>query len=255
MAGQIPPTPSAEEKALTASRRAGNVRNGRVFVRNFDEGLVETMGACIIENNYFLLIDGVSGAPGLPGVPVTFAYPEDVFENYRIPVVVVRRDDIYPSMQRWHPGAQDYRVPAPGASPVTVTFPDGSQKQGFDKYETQYQAMPFDIMYTISIMARDRGSGGQRNQANLILQRVLRTYPPYGLVTVKDELGERRTYEAFSEGVGMLDSVPEIGSRFIGFAVTVRIEGELDLADPVESPAVTTIPKTNYQVKTIKLTP
>jgi len=213
-------------------------RLGTVDLRAYDQGVVETLGGVvsIINNcpNYYVPVEGVDPAahdPVLPGVPITFAFPEDVFEKYRQPVIVVRRDDISPAMNRWHPTAVEWRAPAPGSSVATVTL-GNTTVTGVTKVEEKQQAVPFDITYTITILARHRGAIGQRNQVNLILRHTLKRYPPYAVLIVTDSLDCPRTYDAFMEGISHLDEVPDVTERVLGFAVTVRVEGELDLNDP-----------------------
>lgn len=249
-------------------RSKGQAPNGTIGLRNFDEGVVRTLGATIHEsndgkgplNNYFIEsgILPVEPAPGLPGVPVTFSHPEDVYERYRQPVIVVRRDDIAPAMQRWHPGMTEWRAPKQGANPVVVTFDEGTfgetSVEGFDEYEHKEMSVPFDITYTLTILARHRGKGrlppkddpvgfagaqgSPRNQVNKILDYVLRRFPPYCQVYVRDSLGDTRRYSAFMEALSHLDEVPEVTERVLGFAVTLRVEAELDLGDPYVERAV-----------------
>ena len=239
-------------------RTEGRARTGFVNLRSFDEGVVETLGARIDAetDNYFLKLDEVDTVgfdppvsspfnrgpvdprPGLPAIPVTFAFPEEMFEKYSIPLLLVRRDDIAPALQRWHPGALQYRAPGRGALQVQnneVTPP----VTGFDRVEQVDQAAPFDLSYTINIVARNRGAPGVRNQANRLLDHVLRIYQPYCRVLVRDSIGDTRSYEAFMEGISHLDEVAEVTDRVIGFAVTLRIEGELDINDPVIRKTVT----------------
>jgi hypothetical protein len=238
----------------------GQAPNGFVGLRNFDEGIVETLGAKIDaeRRNYFIptaRVAPVQPPPGLPGIPITFSHPEDVFERYRLPVIVVRRDDIAPALSRWHPGHQVWRAPAEGARPFEIKFGDPKFPQtltGFESYEAKPMAVPFDITYSLSILARHRGFGpadrrGRRNpsgagsprtQVNQILDYVLRIYQPFSRVVVKDSLGDLRTYEAFMEAISHLDEVSEITDRVLGFALTLRVEAELDLNDPETSKAV-----------------
>lgn len=241
-------------------RTEGRARTGFVNLRSFDEGVVETLGAKIDADlqNYFLDLEPVETVgfdppetspfhrgiveprPGLPGIPVTFALPEDVFEKYSIPVILVRREGLDPAMQRWHPGSLQYRAPGRGAHPVQYQASSTSEvKEGFDRAEQVDQAAPFDLLYTINVVARNRGAPGILNQANRLLDHVLRIYPPYCRVLVKDSVGDLRSYEAFMEGTSPLDEVADVTDRVIGFAVSLRIEGELDLTDPVIRKTVT----------------
>lgn len=238
------------------NRQDGSAPSGFVGLRNFDEGIVLTLGAVVDteRNNYFIpesKVTPVQAPPGLPGIPVTFSHPEDVFERYRLPVVVVRRDDISPATNRWHPGMTVWRVPAQSAKTLSVEV-GNDVVTGFDSYEVQQQAVPFDITYTISILARHRGfgpadrkgarnpvaAGSPRTQVNQILDYVLRIYQPYCRVLLRDSVGDYRSYEAFMEAISHLDEVPEVTDRVIGFALTLRVEAELDLNDPITHKAV-----------------
>lgn len=260
-----PQVPVGEEVDRVLARSP----TGRVGLRNFDEGVVVTLGATLHDSelgkgplaNYFIDtgVLPVEPPPGLPGVPVTFSHPEDIWERFRIPVIVVRRDGIDPSMQRWHPGLVAYNAPAEGAEPVSVTFGAGTTTEetveGHDRYERMEMGVPFDLTYTLSILARYRGKGplppkgsptgfetgraSPRNQVNQLLDFVLRRFPPYGQLLVTDSVGDVRGYSTFMEAISHLDEVPDITERVLGFAVTVRVEAELDLGTPLITPAVT----------------
>lgn len=232
--------PSAEFDRYQASVE-GRARTGTVGLRDFDQGVVETLGAFIDGDNYWLQVDGICPPPGAPGVPVTFSFPEDVYEKYKLPVLMVRRDDISPAMQRWHPGTNQYRAPSTSGLPASVTM-HGVTQTGFDRYEELQQAVPFDLMYSLQISARYRGALRSRNHTNRLLDYVLRVYPPYCRVVLKDSLQAIRTYEAFMEGISPMDDVMDVADRTLGFTVTLRVEGELDLHDPVVRRAVTSPP-------------
>lgn len=208
-------------------KQAGGQKTGVVTLRDFDRGVVETLRAEIIEDNYFLVMADVAPPPGKPGIPITFAYPEDVYEKWKLPCLVVSRDDMSPAMNRYHPGSMQYNAPASGAMPFVV-----NNVTGFSSMETMAQAVPFDLQYSINILSTGRGSPGARAQAEKMLFHVLRTYPPYGAVYVRDSLGDARTYSCFTDAVSMLDEVADISDRTIGFAVTLRVEAECDLAEP-----------------------
>lgn len=216
----------------------GRARTGRVGLRNFDQGVVETLGAFIEKENYWLTVEGIDPPPGIPGVPVTFSFPEDVYEKYKLPVLMVRRDDISPAMQRWHPGTLQYRAPATQALPASTTI-SGVALTGFDRYEEAQQAVPFDLMYSLQVSARYRGALRSKNHTNALLQYVLEVYPPYCRVVLKDSLDTVRSYEAFMEGITPMDDAGDVADRTLGFVITLRVEGELDLHDPVVRRAVT----------------
>lgn len=237
-------------KAGIPERTEGTAPTGSVGIRNFDEGVVETLRPEIIHDNYYLTAvpNMAAPVPGSPGIPIIFSFPEDLYERYKLPIVVVRRDDVSPALSRWHPGMTTYRTPAANATPIEVTLPNTEQTvlRGYSRYEVQQQAAPFDITYTISLLARHRGfgkgspgtvgAGSPRNQVNQLLDYVLRIYQPYTQVFVRDSLGDARSYEAFMEAISHLDEVAEVTDRVIGFALTLRVEAELDLRDPREKP-------------------
>lgn len=230
-----------DDRALLEARLLGQAPTGTVGLRSFDEGVVKTLRAEVVESkevrssnggNYFIKnITGLNLAPGAPGVPVTFFFPEDLNEKFRVPCIVINRDDISPAMNRWMPGSFQYRAPAGGAIPTTV-----GEAQGFDRTEELQQAVPFDLSYSIVLYTRSRVQG------NILLDYVMRIYPPYCNVKVQDSIGDYRLYSAFTESVGSLDDVPEVGERVIVFAITLRVEAELDLNDPVIQKTVTVRP-------------
>ena len=241
--------PQAEQDNLI-DRRYGRKRNGQVFIENYDQAVQETLGAFIEGSNYYLDVPDVCPAPGKPGIQLIFGYPEDVFERKAFPAVVVRRDDISAAMQRWHgPSATQYIVPTTTALPVTATV-GRETVTGWDRTEVAYQAEPNDIMYTISIYTRSR-----QGEANKILRYVLSRFNAYGSLEVKDTLGDVRLYEVFREGIAMLDDVADVSSRVIGFAVTLRVEGELDLKAPDEFRTVSSGVSTNFEVSGVTPSP
>lgn len=239
--------------AAIRARQAGGQRTGTVGLRDFDRGVVETLKAVVINNaegqpNYWLTelggipladIDMPLAPPGMPGIPITFAFPEDIYEHWRKPGIIVSRDDASPAMQRYHPGAMQYNAPAKNARPVVY----GTQT-GFSSMETLSQAVPFDLIYTINIITI-----GSRNLANKLLDHVLRIYPPYAAIYVLDSVGDQRTYSAWMDGVSMLDELADVSERSIGFAVTLRVEAEFDLSDPEIRPTATGRATVNMQRK------
>ena len=241
----VPPFDASDSEVI--ARKLGRSRTGTVSLRDFDEGVAITLGAEILPGpvgtkdkdgnlstvpSYFIPRNKIEvpPAPGLPGIQVTFAFPEDVFRTYRVPMIVIRRDDFTPAMARWEPGTNQYTAPSATASQV-------NSRVGvvYNRLEWLQQATPFDISYSIQVLGRDRSA---LLSANKLLLYVLRRFPPVGSgLLLRDSLKDWRSYEAFMEGTSSLDTVPEITERVIGFAVSVRVEGELDLLDPTEGPA------------------
>ncbi len=244
---------------LIRERSEGRARTGFVDLFSFDQGVVETLGAKLDENhqNYFLTLAPITTVgfdppptspfyrgcvaprPGLPGIPVTFFNPQDIYEKYSLPMVLVRREGEFPALERWHPGLLQYRVPGRGALPVEYIDTSTSPSiDGFDRVEQVTQAIPYDISYSIVVADRKRGFGGS-GYANRLLSHVRRIFQPYCLVKVIDSVGDYRTYDAFQEGLSEIDEIPDINDRVIGFSVSLRIAGELDDNDPVVQKTVT----------------
>lgn len=240
--------------ATRRQRQLGALPTGTVRLRDFDAGVVETLKARVItsatgQGNYFLT--ELSGQPvssynmplvppGQPGIPVTFAYPEDVYERWLKPCIVVSRDDIAPAMQRYHPGALQYNAPVMTSRSVAVP----GRGFGYAESESLAQAVPMDITYSINIITI-----GSRNLANAMLDHVLRIYPPYAAIYVRDSLDDQRTYSAWNDGVSVLDELADVSERTIGFAVTLRVEAELDLSEPVRSRTALQRPSLDLQRK------
>lgn len=229
--------PIDADRRAVERRALGRERNGQVFVRDFDRGIIETMGATIrlqekANYGYFIDIPGVEPPPGMPGIPIVFTLPEDMFEQIRMPWIMITRDEVATAIQRWHPGTMKYRVPREGA---VETYLEGNV--GFDGYEEQPMSEPADITYSITLAATRR-SGLASNALEKLWYFVRKVYKPYGLVIVKDSVGDLRTYNAFREGEFDATDVIEVGSRVASLGISVRIEGELDIEDPVLSRAV-----------------
>ena len=218
-------------------RYLGFQDNGIVTLRDFDAGVIETLKAVPTKENgingYFIPYEtiGVEAPPGLPGIPVVFAYPEDQFQRYKLPMIVVRRDSMEAAMQRWHPGATQFRAPAKNADPLTV-----GANIGYTKMNSRPQAVPYDLLYTIIIVSKYRGGGEKSNTApiahlNALLWHVQKIYPPYSKVYVKDSTGDYRSYSVFVDNITSSDESIAVADRVVGFEMPIRIEGELDLND------------------------
>lgn len=218
---------------------------GSVYLRHFDAGLVTTLGAEIMQHSvrgvtlsdFFLPANLLRGEMSYPGtgpsgaVRIVFADPEETLVISEIPGVYVRRGDPQFNGSRWHPKTKEYRVPAPDAVAVRD---DAGVIIGYTKYESKEWARPHDIPYDITVVGRTR------SDAQLLLERVQRVYiAPAGTLVLKDSRDEERQYEAFVEGVASADELESVGERVVGFTISIRVEGELDLRDPVYDTAVT----------------
>lgn len=223
-------------------------RTGEVMLEDFDRGVVVTLGGVVNEDKTHYVIKnvkGMSAPPDFDGVPVYFAFPDEVLEDLILPCWVVRRDSITPAMSRWHQGLVPYRIPAPGAKSSSVTHPITGKliATGYSHYEQKSQAVPFDLLYNIQIRARYRNN--LEVPGMKMLTFTLRQYQPYTQVLVMDSQEKRRTYDAFMETPSAQDTQTNVADREIRFNVTLRVEAELDLNDPYvqralgESPTLT----------------
>jgi len=203
---------------------------GSVFLRNFDQGVFDTLGATPDASNladpcYAL---GVNFADGLRNVPVYFSQPEPIFKKMVFPFIAVHRDDCLLAMHRWMGvGQLEYRAGVPG----TQTVINGVS--GFAEYQMKPQAFPHDITYTISVWDR------YEQPVQTTLLKVLKTLYPVGRLIVYDDLGLKRSYEYYWEGsIASLEEILDPVTRARGYALTIRVEGELDLADPYTTGSV-----------------
>jgi hypothetical protein len=236
------------EMSLQEMQALGLRVGGSVDLRSFDEGIIVTLGGKIVNNQYYIDVEGVVPPAGEPAIPVTFTSPEDLFANHRMPFFFITRDDISAATTRFHSLAQKYRAPAKTSLPVSVQTPTGV-RHGYTEMVEQWAATPYDITYTINIYHTLRGGFRGKAAANKMLTHVLQVFPSFTQVFVKDSLNEWRTYEAFQEGVTSFDDSPNISERLIQYAVTVRVAAEYDLSLPVTSPTVTSHPTAVFTVK------
>lgn len=237
---------TAQYDAGYIRRSNGQERNGLVHLEDFDRGIVETLGATPFlipgsqdDYGYYWVLPTVKPPPGMPGVPILFGDGEDVFEKYKVPYILVSPAAPQAAMHRWHPTTTEYRAPAATAREVQV-----GRSRGFDRYEEKQQAHPFDFTYVLRAMttrrarpAPGRGAGFpavpvvEGGSSNALLEAILRVYPAYCGVNVRDTAGDVRTYSAFLESIEKANEATSVGDRILGYAVTVRVEGEWDLTD------------------------
>jgi hypothetical protein len=225
-----------------ARMQRGEVRTGRVDLLDFDLGVARTIGAVSRDGALWIIHPTLSHAEEYPGVPVVFEVSDDLYREYKLPLFIIRRTGMSPALQRWHPGAVQYRVPAKDA--VRVTARNGVQ--GWDKYEELTQAIPYDFDYSIVIQARNRGGNrsGPISDAQAMLAYLYQFLQPYCGVYVRDSEGGPflRTYQGFVEGYTPTQQIGDTLGRVIGFELQLRVAGELDMNDPVVHQAVTSGP-------------
>lgn len=213
---------------------------GTLSFRDWDRGVFETLGAEIAQysvdgrdrNIYALRIPGVdSGLEEIDGmVPMKFSNPEDSFSKYRLPVILVRRNDMQPAFDRkpWY--GISARAPAPGATPITL--PNG--KSGYNKYRQQWRAVPWNINYDVVVMGR------LQNETDLMLIYALRHLKPPGFVfKVIDSKGDVREYDAQEVSVSGASELADIADRTIAWSIAFTALGEVDLEDSQDHVAFT----------------
>lgn len=211
---------------------------GSVFIRAYDEGMFETLGAVVRTENQTTLgrerrgywIDEVFTAP--VQVPVIFNNPEQIYEFKIYPSYFIRRNDIQPALARWHSVKSfEYVSGVSGFESI-----DGVS--GFSAVEIKPQAWPHDIFYTVACYAR------YEHEAIPMIKRILKTFPPYSKVFVRDSLGDVRSYTVFNEsGIQDISDFVDVADRLKAYSIDIRIEGELDLVDPITLPTVGSIVK------------
>lgn len=226
-----------------------------VGLKDFDRGMILSLGSQLIDiqidgdtrQAYVLKVDGL--ATNLeyyaPYVPVFFTTPEDVFQPYRLPCVVIRRNDLTPAFDR-SPYYGYQRTPAPTAQKVMIPLNDG-MLTGYNKYVSAELPTPFDIAYDVQMYARTQ------NTAIPLLMRLLQVCrPPFFSVAVFDSVGDKRVYDAGEVSVSNGSELADIADRTISYTISFSIRGELDLVpQTAENSIVTALPNIGIQVTTI----
>lgn len=238
-------------------------KTGQVFIRNYDQGVIETLGGFIdlytngsfggssdvpasnpalksggCKKMYFINVPGVTPQ----NVPVVFNKPFQALNAYMLPMFLITRLDGTPALERWHSvGQNQYRIGVPGTE-ETVILANGDTVSGYGEYEELVQAFPFDLPYQINVLAR------YEHQAIPMLKRVLSVYKPYSKLLIKDSLCSTRSYTVFNEnGFSDISEIIDINDRMKAYSIEIRIEGELDLSDPEINPSALEIIATTSQ--------
>lgn len=218
-------------------------KTGTVFVRSFDQGIMDRLGAVAAirthpilgqRNGYWLDLPAATPT----SVPVMFNEPEPIYERRVYPSVLVAREDPTVNMARWHSvGQLEYIDGVSGTFGAVVLNPfTGARVSGYAEVESKIQAMPFDLNYTITIFAR------WEHEAIPMLFRVLQRFQPFSRIPVVDSLGNTRTYTTFSDGGWSNQSeLVDVADRVKAYSLSVKVEAELDLNDPIVRSTVATI--------------
>lgn len=225
---------------------------GQVSLKDFDRGVIESLGSQLIEFSvdgtvrqaYALNVKGITSTVPYyaPYVPVFFSTPEDVFQPYKLPSVVIRRNDLSPAFDR-APYYGYQRVAAPNAAPVRIAA-GNKVLSGYSSYVSQTLPTPFNISYDVQVYARTQ------NMGIILLTRMLQSCrPPFFTVDVFDSLGEKRSYDAGEVVVSSNSELADIADRTIAWTISFDVRGEIDLdAQTVEDSIVTNLPNLQVQV-------
>ena len=229
------------------------VRTGFVFVRDFDLGMARSIIGSKEQTAYKSDSDRFYvDFPQFPTSPqneqratIIFKTPEPTLQWNVFPRIMISRDAVTPALQRWHPISREYMIEAATSQEISIPgpTPDAPPRVGPSQRESKIQAWPFDITYTIECWHRFD------NWALAMVFRVMKSFPPYGMMKLRDSLNEERSYDAFGEtGPTQLTEVLSMTDRGAGYSWTVRVTGELDLDDPVTLETVRAVNPTLYRI-------
>lgn len=222
-------------------------RTGFVEVGDYDRGVMRTLNVELQDPvigdrpRLFMRVPGIAGTEE-DKVPVIFVNPEQVLSVYKVPMVLIRREGTDPAMARWYQ-QDEYRIPAENA--VVHEKVDSNTGlctgKGWTYLESKARAYPYDISYTIELVAR------YRKDANKILRKVLSVFPPYGNIVVLDDLGCARTYFAQQTGFTEITEINDLVTRQPAYAVSILVWGELDHNEPERRKTAEGVNVTLYQ--------
>jgi hypothetical protein len=209
-----------------------NSQTGQVWIRDFDYGILNGIGAsldttCSDQQKPTFAIN-IAG-PTESKVPVFFNDPEQIYKHRHAPSILIQRDDFTPALNRWMGvGQLEYRAAVYGSGGVLI-----NGTSGFAQYVSKPQAMPYDFVYTITCFDNYEGN------VQFLVKQVLKSFPPIGKIWVTDSLGLLRSYESRSEGPipSPRENIDPV-NRFVSYTISVKVDGEIDLTDPIVADAV-----------------
>jgi hypothetical protein len=212
---------------------------GTLDLRAWDAGCMKTLGAEIAtyvvdgESRAIYVVEVPSVQSGLSQfnqrVPVFFDTPEDVYQEFVLPCFVFKRNDMTPAFDRqpWYGWVA--RAPAKGARKIVLE----NGRVGYDRYDNQWRATPFDITYDCVIYAR------RQQESVMMLMYALRHFiPPWFIFKVVDSLGDVREYDAGEMSISNTSELADIADRTVGWTIAFTVRGEIDLHDIREYPAM-----------------
>ena len=207
------------------------MRTGHVDLVDYDMGVLRQTGAIFDheQNEWYCPLafyheDPARGPVAIERALVVYKRPEPTQVQHNVPQISLIRDDVDFDERRLFSPTVQYRLPCPGAKPVSI---EGCL--GYSGYETKDQEQPYNLTYTIECWAR------YRVVAQNLLQRMMAAFPPRGTLKVlaTEEAGRNveceRTYLFFQRGVADLTEVNSMVERIPGYSLTIQVEGELTL--------------------------
>lgn len=222
-------------------------RTGHVDFADWDLAVTRKTGAILDEeqNEWYLPLnfyieDPSKGPVAIKRALVLYKRPEPTQVKHEVPEIAILRADVDPDERRLTSPTVQYRLPAPGATPVSI-----NGYVGFDSYETKDKEWPYTLTYTIECWSR------YRTVAQFLIQKMMAAFPMRGtLELLATEEADRdveniRTYLFFAEGITDLTEVNSMVERIPGFSLTIRIEAELTLDRTPTIEPVFTGPRTD----------
>ena len=254
----IPQQPPIEQ--LLSSQRSGfptfqpwdqvsgkfGVDPGRVFIDDFDLGVVRTLGAFldprapVDEPSFIFPVKGLKEDEQRQTfleedvVPVTFGHPEAYMNIWKLPGIFVRREVFEPDLLRYSQELEAFRGDAPNTQQVEGVVLN-IDPTGPKELIQRQRAEAYNFVYIIDMIAR------YRTDANALLKAVLPRYKQHHAIIVQDSLGDFNEYTAFLEAVDDLQEILGVTLKHVGYSLTIRVVGELDLYDSVVRPTATRI--------------
>jgi len=205
------------------------MRNGHVGLLDYDMAVLRQTGAVLDmeQGQWYLPISFFVEEPGkgplaIERAQVVYKRPEPTQVQHIVPQIALIRDDIDFDERRLYSPTVQYRVPSPGATPISI-----GDCLGFNHYETKDKEQPWNLTYSIEVWAR------YKVVAQFLLQKMMALFPPRGTLKVlaTEEAGRNveceRTYLFLVKGVADLTEVNSMVERIPGYSLTIQVEGEL----------------------------
>lgn len=212
---------------------------GKVFIDDFDLGVVKTLGAFLDPNSsvdepsFVLPVSGLKPEAqrmvvnGEEVVPVTFGHPEAYMSIWTMPGIFIRRESIEPDLQRYSQELEGFRQPAPNTK--TTVFDVSFQGPTVQLIGRRYDGRGNIVINTTpdqSFTVTGMSGGDSQN-----LPKGSLSFPSGDRITdgeaftLADGVNAPRTFEFDKDGV--------VSAANIGIAITDR-DTDSDVAYKVQ---------------------